>query len=105
MKKKFLVIFVLGSMLSSTFVFALDKKEQDVPKGMEVIKTGTNSSVLVPKGAKTKKVGSKFVVEGTREYMARRFAEIDERLEKIEKAQEELNRKILKVLIKEMKEE
>ena len=103
--RKLLLIFLLGvCAFSAISVFAKDQ-EDEPPVGMEFIETGKSSRILVPKGVKSKKVGSKIVVEGTREYMARRFEEIDQRLEKIEQKQEELNKKILKVFVLQMKEE
>lgn len=67
---------------------------QNVPAGMEVIELNGSGQIIVPKGAKTRKVGAQIFVEGTKEYMSRRFEEMDERFAKIEKALEDLRKEI-----------
>ncbi len=53
-----------------------------------------SASLIVPKGAKTRKVGAQIIVEGTKEYMSRRFFEMDAQLKKIEARQTELEKEI-----------
>jgi hypothetical protein len=77
----------------------------EVPEGMEAIPIGGGGSTLiVPKGAKTTKVGAQIIVEGTKEYMARMVEEMGARLDAMEKKQEELLNEIetLKKTVEEL---
>lgn len=96
----FLILFLLAS---GSFVIAQDEPKQEVmvnkadlkiPEGMEAIQIGGSAKLIVPKGAKTRKVGAQIIVEGTKEYMARRFAELDKRITELEKREELLKKEI-----------
>ncbi len=82
------------------------QKNQRIPEGMEEIQIGGSAKLIVPKGAKTRKVGAQIIVEGTKEYMTRRFSEMEERLATIEKRQEDLTKEIetLKKTLEKQKE-
>ena len=67
---------------------------REVPEGMEAVRIGGSGWLIVPQGAKTRRVGAQIIVEGSKEYMSRRFFEIDKRFEKIEKNQEDLKKEV-----------
>ena len=77
----------------------------EIPPGMEEIQIGGSAKLIVPKGAKTKKVGAQVIVEGSKEYMSRRFLEMEEKFNAMEKRQEELEKEIkaLKSSLEEIK--
>ena len=67
---------------------------QKVPEGMEAIRIGGSAELIVPKGAKTRRVGAQIIVEGTKEYMSRRFSEMEKRLAAMEEGQKTLMKEI-----------
>ncbi|HOW35097.1 MAG TPA: hypothetical protein PL155_01595 [Candidatus Omnitrophota bacterium] len=85
-----IVLFFFPAMI----VCAQNINVQNIPEGMEVIEINGSGQIIVPKGAKTRKIGAQIFVEGTKEYMSRRFEEIDERLANIEKTLENLQKEI-----------
>lgn len=64
---------------------------------MERIKVGRGSEVVVPIGTTTHKVGDLVVLEQPQEYVARKVAEQDERIAKIESENRALVSKIEKL--------
>ncbi len=66
----------------------------EIPEGMEEVQIGGSGKLVVPQGAKTRKVGAQVIVEGTKEYMARRFKETDERLKALEDQQTQILKEI-----------
>jgi len=80
------------------------KSGQPPPEGMEKIRLGGSAELLVPEGAKTRKVGAQVIVEGTKEYMARRFSEMEKKIADLEKRQAELEAE-LKALRKELEDQ
>ena len=101
----YILIFVF--FFSGIAVFAQNEKKQEIPEGMEEIKIGGSAKLIVPKGAKTRKVGAQIIVEGTKEYMSRRFSEMTEQLKRIEATQAELQEqlKTLEKTVKSIQEE
>lgn len=95
-------IFILISSFS-VIAFA-QSNTQKIPPGMEIVEIEGSGSgqLIVPKGAKTRKVGAQIIVEGTKEYMSRRFYEMEEKFALIERNQEELKQEVreLKEIIK-----
>lgn len=83
---------------------AQNNNAPQVPEGMEVIQIGGSGQLIVPKGAKTRKVGAQIIVEGTKEYMSRRFEEMEERFAKIEEAQDELKKQVKAIQDKKIEE-
>ena len=75
-------------------LYAQGTINQEVPEGMEAVQIGGSAWLIIPKGAKTRKVGAQVIVEGVKEYMSRRFEEMDARLIKIEKALEDLTAEV-----------
>ncbi len=67
--------------------------------GMEVVRTGPNTEIVIPKGLKIYKDGAVSVMETTSEYMVRRFLDVEKRLDEIEAKEEELEKEL-----KELKE-
>ena len=84
------VIFIVSVSFAQYDHNSDPKKDNDVPEGMEVIQVTGGYKLIVPKGAKIKKIGAQIIVEGTREYMSRRFTDMENRLAKLEKAQDDL---------------
>ena len=74
-------------------VFAQANSDR-IPKGMEAIKLGGSGEWIIPKGAKVRKVGAQLIVEGTKEYVSRRFEEMEERFAAVEKNQEMLQEEV-----------
>ena len=97
---KIIMIPVLIFVLSISASHALAQEEangetkQKIPEGMEEIQIGGSAKLIIPKGAKVTKVGAQLIVEGTKEYMARKVSEMEERLAAIEKNQEDLKNEI-----------
>ena len=103
MKESKIYIFIFLFFFSGIFVFAQseEKKQnpvyeikQEIPEGMEAVQIGGSAQLIIPKGAKTKKVGAQIIVEGTKEYMSRRFSEIDAQIEQIKKTQEAITEEL-----------
>ena len=88
----FIPIFMFSILTSCAY--GQSTFNQKVPEGMEAVRIGGSGWLIVPQGAKTRKVGAQIIVEGSKEYMSRRFFEMDKRLEKMEKDQEDLKREI-----------
>jgi len=64
-----------------------------IPPGMELRKVG-KIDILLPEGTKITKVGNRMITEGIREYIARRFLDIEDSLDKIKKEQDALKKEI-----------
>ena len=103
MKRWKIFILVFMFMVPLISVFAQNSVTQKIPIGMESVQIGADGHLIVPKGAKTRMVGAQIIVEGTKEYMSRRFFEMEERFERIEKNQEEIKKEMeaLKDALKE----
>ena len=101
MKKLRICFFILFFFLLNFTAFA--ESVQKVPEGMEAIQLGGSAELIVPKGAKTRKVGAQIIVEGTKEYMSRRFSEMEARLAAMEKRQDDLIKEVksLKKILEE----
>lgn len=93
-KKIRIFISVLMLSFSALSVQAQSTFNREIPEGMEAVRIGGSAWLIVPQGAKTRKVGAQIIVEGSKEYMSRRFLEMDERLKKIEKNQEALQKEL-----------
>lgn len=93
-KAKITIWFFSLLFSSHTAVFAQNDSQPKIPEGMEAISIGGSAQLIVPKGAKTRKVGAQIIVEGTKEYMSRRFEETEERFIKLEASIEELKKEV-----------
>jgi len=83
-----ILICVFFFISSICFGFEEDLDSQridsdDVPQGMEVVQITSGSRILVPKGAKVKKVGAQIIIEGDQEYFSRRFQEVTQEIENL----------------------
>ena len=96
MKKRIFLILALLSFCSLA-LSQEDNKDEILPPGMEKIKVGRGSEVIVPEGTKTHKVGDLVVLENPGEYMARRMNELDGRLAQFEEENRLLRRRIEKL--------
>ena len=113
LSKVLIFLFVLSvpslyaeETVQNTYGVNTNTIQHEVPEGMEAISVGGGGGqLIVPKGAKTRKVGAQIIVEGTKEYMSRMVQEMSIRLDEMEKKQEELLAEIetLKKMIEEMK--
>lgn len=63
--------------------------DEQIPEGMEAIQVG-RAKVIVPKDSRVKKEGGLIILEDTQKYVARKMADIEQRLEKIEENQKQL---------------
>ena len=88
--RKSRILSVLLIFLSLTCAAFAQGNKPVVPEGMEVLPIGGSGQFIVPEGAKTRKVGSQLIVEGTKEYMSRRFHAMAARLDNLEKTQADL---------------
>ncbi|MEI6631178.1 MAG: hypothetical protein WCL25_01015 [bacterium] len=92
-----LILAVFIALLSLPVQAQEDKKEEALPSGMEKMKIGRATELVVPVGTKTYKKGDLVVLESAGEYVARRFVEMEERLLRIEAQEKELKEKIEKI--------
>lgn len=92
MIQKKIRIFISVFMLSfpALSAYAQSTFNREIPEGMEAVQIGGSGWLIVPAGAKTRKVGAQIIVEGSKEYMSRRFLEMNERFQKMERNQEDL---------------
>ncbi|GEM_PF-254388 len=94
MKNKTILCFIFMLLVPAVVSLAEDEAVSKIPQGMEEIQITGSAKLIVPKGAKTKKVGAQIIVEGTKEYMSRRFSEMDDQLKQIEKKIADLQSKL-----------
>ena len=89
MKMLFRNLLLAILFLPAAAAFAQDNTPtpKEIPVGMEEVRLGSGATLIVPKGAKIREVGSQVIVEGTKEYMSRKFSEMKETQVKNEKAQ------------------
>ena len=92
----FLLLVFLFS--GQNFLFAQTNRTEEIPPWMEKVDKAGQASYLVPKGSKVGKFGAEYNVETTEEYTARRFYEIDQHLDKMEKREEKLDKELNKKL-------
>ena len=92
MKKIVISTFIF--FVSAIIAFAQSKINQEIPEGMEAVQIGGSAWLIIPQGAKTRKVGAQIIVEGSKEYMSRRFFKMEERLGRIEKNQDDLKKEV-----------
>ena len=96
--KIFSLIFLFLWVASLTWAQNQKKEEKensDVPEGMEVIHVTNGYRLIVPEGAKTRRIGAQIIVEGTKEYMSRRLHDMENRLTTLEKSQEDFKKTTL----------
>lgn len=101
MRKISFLLWIIAAIILATSALAQeDKKDENVPEGMEKIKVGP-SEFVIPKGMKMEKKGDLTVMEPSAEYVARRLADIEmrldgiiRRLERAETRENELSSKI-----------
>ena len=94
MKKIIPVLLAVIFFFSVALVTAQgEEKKDEVPPGMEIMVIG-GSRFLVPKDVKSSKRGDLIVIEPAHDYVARKIAEMEERLAKIETKEEEIDQKI-----------
>jgi len=81
-------VFVLSCALC---VEAKEEKvsKDEIPAGMEVVYIG-NTKSIVPAGTKIHKSEGFMILESTKEYVGRRFKEIQDKISVLEKEQQEL---------------
>jgi hypothetical protein len=105
MKRKSIFLLTVAMISFSSLLLAQDtSRDESVPEGMERVKVGRGSEVVVPSGMKMHKVGDLVVLENPGEYVARRIGEMDGRLRKMEAREEELAARVekLEAVITEM---
>ena len=93
MTQQKIYLVILALLFWGGIAFAQTEK-REIPEGMEEIQIGGSAKIIVPKGAKTRKVGAQIIVEGTKEYVARRFYELEVQLEEMKQKQIELEAEI-----------
>ena len=108
MMKKLRILILFFMLIISVTASAQSESEsrpQAVPEGMEAVRIGGSGWLIVPQGAKTRKVGAQVIVEGSKEYMSRRFLEMEKRFTGMEKDQEDLKQEVaeLKELVAELR--
>jgi hypothetical protein len=87
----FLVFFLFSGQ---NILFAQTNRTQEIPPWMEKVDKDGQASYLVPKGSRAGKFGAEYKVETTEEFVARRFYELDQRLDKMEQREEDLDQKL-----------
>lgn len=95
---KSLTLIVLILQFSCLLCIAQDQEKENkgLAPGMEVIKIG-GANVLVPEGTKVTKKGGLIILESTSEYTGRKVLEIEERIERLESKDNELQEEITKL--------
>jgi len=92
MKKiSFLYIVTAFILNCAVCVCAQETKvsKDEIPAGMEVVYIG-NTKSIVPAGTKIHKSEGFMILESTKEYVGRRFKEIQDKLSVLEKEQQEI---------------
>ncbi len=87
MTNKFCLWF-FAFLLFSMPVFAQDQvtttaDDASIPVGMESVQVSGGYRLLIPQGAKIRRVGAQIIVEDDREYLSRRFYEISQDVENL----------------------
>lgn len=102
MKNFICLLLAFIFILPPLFIMAQEGEEEEVPPGMEVIKIGDVRAIVII-GSKIKKQGDLLILEGTKEFVARKFIETDKRISELE-AKGISFEKELEQLRKELKE-
>lgn len=99
-------ILCLGFSFASTFSFAQNPANNEIPLGSEIIKVGGNQ-LIVPKGSIIQRDGAHITIEDPGQYMARQFVALEDRLKKIEGNYQALQREMdtLKTNVKKMQQQ
>ncbi len=88
-------LLILSLVFSASFIIA-EESDEEAPPGMEVIQIG-DAKVITIKGTKIKKKGDLLVVEGTKEFVARKFIELEETFSKLEERTSRLEKEVEKL--------
>jgi hypothetical protein len=103
MKKNICAISIFGLLFFTASVWAQeDQNEEEVPPGMEIVKVGDVRAVVI-KGTKIQKKGDLMVLEGTKEFVARKFLEYDENMSGLKTRDSDIEKE-LEQLRKELNE-
>ena len=73
---------------------AVEEGEIEIPPGMEILKIGKNSTVIVPKGTLVHRDGGQIFIESTQQYVAREFEAMEKRLGEIAATQKTFKKEI-----------
>ncbi len=92
--KMAVIIFLTAVIYMSLGVSSNFCQQWQIDEGLESVDLGKGASVLVPKGARVSGQGSVLKVEGANAFSGRKFEEVEKRLDKLEKSQVELRKKI-----------
>ena len=101
----------IGLLLVLIFVFSvfaswgIAQQDEEIPPGMEVIKIGDARTIVI-KGTKIKKKGDLLIVEGTKEFVARKFLETDRAFSEMQTMEDKIQKEIeqLKRELEELKD-
>jgi chromosome segregation ATPase len=92
-----ILILVFAVICINVISQGYEKKEEEIPPGMELKEFG-KVRYLIPKGSEVRKEGGLVIVEDITKYTSRRFAEMEKRFAQIEsvvkKDREEINKYI-----------
>lgn len=98
MKKiKYLFLIFIFTILPMICVLAQEDETEEIPPGMEIIQIGTGAFAIVPKGTKVHRQDGIILLETTREFVARRFLDLDAHIAEIKAKQEELKNEVEKL--------
>lgn len=96
----FLAVAIEKSAQSQTGIadhFGYSHSRGEIPPGMEEIEVTSGYRIIVPKGSKTRRIGAQLMIEGDSEYMARRFEEMEKEILRLNESFEELQERIHKI--------
>jgi len=96
MKISIALLLILTFIFATSFAIAQKNEEEEVPPGMEVLKIG-DVRVITIIGTKIKKQGDLLVVEGTKEFVARKFIEMEDRFSEIDGKTKGLEKEVKKL--------
>jgi hypothetical protein len=103
-KTNMLSAFLICAVLVTGKADAQGGDDKELPPGMQAIKIGT-AEIIAPKGIKVERVADIVKLETTERYAARKFLEIEARLDALEEREKDLGKEIEKLKTSRPEEE
>ena len=89
-----IIVLFLSSSVFAQQDQSVSAQGGDVPPGMEVVNVTGGYRLIVPEGAKTRRVGAQIIVEGDKEYYSRRFHELAQEIADLKAQVEKLQQQV-----------
>jgi hypothetical protein len=98
MRNIIILLIVLFFHISGFSVLAEENESsitrREASQGMEIIQIGQGQQLLVPKGAKIRRIGAQIVVEDTMESIVNRVTELEGRIQSLEAKNADMEQQI-----------